>query len=104
VTCSIVKRGPGTADRSRSARVEDAIRTGKDCGIGKYPSTSLATLCPPVRETGAGDRLWPPGTAQAGMDKSGCRGDRFRRPATGVARRLTESAQHRRKSDAIGNG
>jgi len=24
------------------ARVEDAIRTGKDCGIGKYPSTSLA--------------------------------------------------------------
>ena len=21
------------------ARVEDAIRTGKDCGIGKYPST-----------------------------------------------------------------
>jgi hypothetical protein len=24
------------------ARVEDGIRTGKDCGIGKYPSTSLA--------------------------------------------------------------
>jgi hypothetical protein len=24
------------------ARVEDAIRTGKDCGIGKYPSTALA--------------------------------------------------------------
>jgi DDE family transposase len=24
------------------ARVEDAIRTGKDCGIGKYPSSSLA--------------------------------------------------------------
>jgi hypothetical protein len=24
------------------ARVEDAIRTGKDCGIGKFPSTSLA--------------------------------------------------------------
>ena len=24
------------------ARVEDAIRTGKDCGIGKYPSTTLA--------------------------------------------------------------
>jgi Transposase DDE domain group 1 len=24
------------------ARVEDAIRTGKDCGIGKYPSESLA--------------------------------------------------------------
>jgi Transposase DDE domain group 1 len=24
------------------ARVEDAIRTGKDCGIGKYPSGSLA--------------------------------------------------------------
>jgi hypothetical protein len=24
------------------ARVEDAVRTGKDCGIGKYPSTSLA--------------------------------------------------------------
>ena len=24
------------------ARVEDAIRTGKDCGISKYPSTSLA--------------------------------------------------------------
>ena len=24
------------------ARVEDAIHTGKDCGIGKYPSTSLA--------------------------------------------------------------
>jgi hypothetical protein len=24
------------------ARVEDAIRTGKDCGIGKYSSTSLA--------------------------------------------------------------
>jgi Transposase DDE domain group 1 len=24
------------------ARVEDAIRTGKDCRIGKYPSTSLA--------------------------------------------------------------
>ncbi len=24
------------------ARVEDATRTGKDCGIGKYPSTSLA--------------------------------------------------------------
>jgi hypothetical protein len=24
------------------ARVEDAICTGKDCGIGKYPSTSLA--------------------------------------------------------------
>jgi Transposase DDE domain group 1 len=24
------------------ARVEDAIRTGKDCGIGKYPCTSLA--------------------------------------------------------------
>ena len=24
------------------ARVEDAIRTGKDCGIGKIPSTSLA--------------------------------------------------------------
>ena len=24
------------------ARVEDAIRAGKDCGIGKYPSTSLA--------------------------------------------------------------
>jgi hypothetical protein len=24
------------------ARVEDAIRTGKDCGTGKYPSTSLA--------------------------------------------------------------
>jgi Transposase DDE domain group 1 len=24
------------------ARVEDAIRTGKDCGIGKYPSASLA--------------------------------------------------------------
>jgi hypothetical protein len=24
------------------ARVEDAIRTGRDCGIGKYPSTSLA--------------------------------------------------------------
>jgi Transposase DDE domain group 1 len=24
------------------ARVEDAIRTGKDCGIGKYPATSLA--------------------------------------------------------------
>jgi hypothetical protein len=24
------------------ARVEDAIRTGKDCGIGKYPSQSLA--------------------------------------------------------------
>jgi hypothetical protein len=23
-------------------RVEDAIRTGKDCGIGKYPCTSLA--------------------------------------------------------------
>jgi len=23
------------------ARVEDAIRTGKDCGIGKYPSTAL---------------------------------------------------------------
>ena len=23
-------------------RVEDAIRTGKDCGTGKYPSTSLA--------------------------------------------------------------
>jgi len=22
--------------------VEDAIRAGKDCGIGKYPSTSLA--------------------------------------------------------------
>jgi hypothetical protein len=24
------------------ARVEDTIRTGKDCGIGKYPSTALA--------------------------------------------------------------
>ena len=24
------------------ARVEDAIRTGKDCGLGKYPSTSPA--------------------------------------------------------------
>ena len=24
------------------ARVEDAIRTGKDCGIGKFPSTALA--------------------------------------------------------------
>ena len=24
------------------ARVEDAVRTGKDCGIGKYPSSSLA--------------------------------------------------------------
>jgi hypothetical protein len=24
------------------ARVEDGIRTGKDCGIGKYPSTTLA--------------------------------------------------------------
>jgi len=24
------------------ARVEDGVRTGKDCGIGKYPSTSLA--------------------------------------------------------------
>ena len=24
------------------ARVEDAIRTGKDCGTGKYPSTALA--------------------------------------------------------------
>jgi hypothetical protein len=24
------------------ARVEDAIRTGKDCGIGKFPSASLA--------------------------------------------------------------
>ena len=24
------------------ARVEDAIRTGKDCGTGKFPSTSLA--------------------------------------------------------------
>jgi hypothetical protein len=24
------------------ARVEDAIRTGKDCGVGKFPSTSLA--------------------------------------------------------------
>ena len=24
------------------ARVEDAIRTGKDCGIGKFPSGSLA--------------------------------------------------------------
>jgi Transposase DDE domain group 1 len=24
------------------ARVEDAIRTGKDCGIGKYPSATLA--------------------------------------------------------------
>jgi hypothetical protein len=24
------------------ARVEDAIRTGKDCGIGKYPSSTLA--------------------------------------------------------------
>jgi hypothetical protein len=24
------------------ARVKDAVRTGKDCGIGKYPSTSLA--------------------------------------------------------------
>jgi Transposase DDE domain group 1 len=24
------------------ARVEDGIRTGKDCGIGKYPSTALA--------------------------------------------------------------
>jgi hypothetical protein len=24
------------------ARVEDAIRTGKDCGIGRDPSTSLA--------------------------------------------------------------
>jgi hypothetical protein len=24
------------------ARVEDVIRTGNDCGIGKYPSTSQA--------------------------------------------------------------
>jgi hypothetical protein len=24
------------------ARVEDAIRTGKDCGIGKFPSSSMA--------------------------------------------------------------
>jgi hypothetical protein len=24
------------------ARVEDSIRTGKDCGIGKFPSESLA--------------------------------------------------------------
>jgi hypothetical protein len=30
------------AARRVHARVEDAIRTGKDCGIGKYPSTSLA--------------------------------------------------------------
>ena len=30
------------AARRVHARVEDTIRTGKDCGIGKYPSTSLA--------------------------------------------------------------
>jgi hypothetical protein len=28
-------------DPSRAARLQDTIRTGKDCGIGKYPSTAL---------------------------------------------------------------
>jgi hypothetical protein len=29
------------ADHRVHAQVEDAVRTGKDCGIGKYPSTGL---------------------------------------------------------------
>ena len=35
-----VLAGPGLRDRRR--RRGDAIRADKDCGIGKYPSTSLA--------------------------------------------------------------
>jgi hypothetical protein len=43
VRCGHVRAaGSEPAAHRVHAWVEDAIRTGKDCGTGRYPSTSLA--------------------------------------------------------------